>query len=1264
MRRGGAREGIRSRMSIPEDPYRPHPPKHLREQAARRILVLDGAMGTMLQGHGLGEEDYRGARFADHPGELRGNHDLLCLTRPELVEEVHRTYFEAGADIVETNTFSATSIAQADYGLGAIVRELNEAAARLARRAARSVEAADPGRPRFVCGVLGPTNRTASISPRVEDPGFRNVTFEELAEAYAEQTRGLLDGGVDLLMVETVFDTLNAKAALHAIREVLDERGTDCPILISGTLTDASGRTLSGQTVEAFTNSVRHAEPFAIGLNCALGPDQLRPWLEELSRIAEFAVSCHPNAGLPNEFGGYDLGPEAMAAQIGRWAREGHLNIVGGCCGTTPEHIAAIARVVEGVPPRTIPEVEPLCRLSGLEPLSLRPGLNLVNVGERTNVTGSRRFRRLIEEDRYDEALEVARQQVEGGAQLLDVNMDEGLLDSEAAMVRFLRLVAAEPDIARVPIMVDSSRWEVLEAGLRSIQGKGVANSISLKDGEELFRERARRIRRLGAAVVVMAFDEEGQAETVERKVAICTRAWEILTREVGFPPEDIIFDPNVFAIATGIPEHDGYGVAFLEAVREIKRNLPHALTSGGISNLSFSFRGSPVVREALHSVFLYHAVRAGLDLAIVNAGALPIYDDIPDELREACEDVLFERRPDATERLTALAAAHQGREETATREDHAWRDASVRDRLVHALVHGIDEFVEADVEEARLAAGRAIEVIEGPLMEGMNRVGDLFGSGRMFLPQVVKSARVMKRAVARLVPHIERESAAAVAAGEAKATPSGKGRILLATVRGDVHDIGKNIVGVVLQCNGFEVIDLGVMVPSDRILAEAREHAVDVIGLSGLITPSLDEMVHVAGELEREGFRIPLLIGGATTSRTHTAVRIEECYGGPTVHVEDASRAVGVVSRLLDPAGAPAWLARVREEYATLRERHGERGERASLLTLAEARARPAPIDWGRYEPPRPKAPGLHRLETIPLTELREMIDWTPFFQSWELRGRFPDILTDPEVGGPASELLSDAEELLDRIFAEGWLGARGAVLLAPANAVGDDIELYEDESRTRVRARIHTLRQQFAKGSPDDPRPNLALADFVAPKRTGLPDWAGAFAVTAGIGLPELTARFTAEHDDYRAILAQSLADRLAEAGAEWLHRKVRRELWGYATEERASNEDLIAERYRGIRPAPGYPACPDHSEKRTLLDLVGADAIGISLTESCAMLPTASVSGWYLAHPDSFYFGVGRIGRDQVEDLARRKGITPEEAERWLRPNLANEPDRSRA
>jgi 5-methyltetrahydrofolate--homocysteine methyltransferase len=1245
----------------------------LEAAAAERILVLDGAMGTMVQGYALSEADYRGDRFGDHPRELRGNHDLLSLTRPDVIEAIHRAYFEAGADIVETNTFSATAIAQADYGLEETVRELNRAGAEVARRAAAAVEGADPPRPRFVCGILGPTNRTASLSPRVEDPGFRNVSFDVLARAYAEQARGLLEGGVDLLMVETVFDTLNAKAALFALESVFEEAEFRLPVMISGTLTDASGRTLSGQTVEAFLNSVRHARPFSIGLNCALGAKQLRPYVEELSRMAEFRVSCHPNAGLPNEFGGYDQSPGEMAELLGRFAGDGHLNVVGGCCGTTPAHVAALAAVVAGLRPRVPAEPPRRCRLSGLEPLNIGPELLFVNVGERTNVTGSRRFRALIREGRYEDALEVARQQVKGGAQVLDVNMDEGLLDSEGAMVRFLNLVAAEPEIARIPVMVDSSRWEVLEAGLRRIQGKGIVNSISLKDGEPLFRERSRLVRRYGAAVVVMAFDEEGQAETVERKMEVCTRAYRILTEEVGFPPEDIILDPNVFAIATGIPEHDGYGVAFLEAVRRIRTELPHALTSGGISNLSFSFRGSPEVREALHAVFLYHAIRAGLDMGIVNAGALPVLDEIPRELREAAEDLLFMRRPDATERMTALAERFRGVERR-REEDLEWRKGDPRQRLLHALVHGIDAHVEEDVEAARLEAERAIRVIEGPLMDGMNRVGDLFGAGKMFLPQVVRSARVMKKAVAHLVPWVEAEAeadadagldpdhdtgprAGKAEAGTGEAAHQGKGTVLLATVRGDVHDIGKNIVGVVLQCNGHRVVDLGVMVPADRILEAAREHRAEVIGLSGLITPSLDEMVHVAAELERAGLEVPLLIGGATTSRAHTAVRIEERYRGPVVHVNDASRAVGVVSRLLNPDEAPAYLARVREEYQALRERHAGRPERAPLLSLAEARANAFPANWERHTPEAPARPGLHRFADESLEELRDYIDWTPFFQAWELNGSHPEILSDPDRGEAARRLLADAEELLEDLIHSRALRARGAVGLFPAQAAGDDVELYADESRSDAVGRIHTLRQQFAKPG----RPNLALADFVAPRDSGVRDWVGAFVVTAGIGLEALTARFREAHDDYRAILAQSLADRLAEAFAEKLHERVRRELWGYAAGEALSNEERIGERYRGIRPAPGYPACPDHTGKRTLMTLLRAgESAGVSLTESCAMLPTASVSGWYLAHPESFYFGVGRVGRDQVEDYAARTGLTVEETERWLRPNLAYEPD----
>jgi len=1222
--------------------------RSLSEEAASRILVLDGAMGTVLQDVHLVEGDYRGELFRDHSLELKGNHDILCLTRPDLIEEIHRRYFLAGADIVETNTFSSTSIGQSEYGLAEVVPELNRAAARLARNAADAVERADPSRPRFVCGVLGPTNRTASISPKVEDPAYRDVSFQELVTVYAEQTRALLEGGADLLMVETVFDTLNAKAALFAIRSVLDALGREVPVMISGTITDLSGRTLSGQTPEAFLNSVRHARPFSVGLNCALGARQLAPYLEELSRTADTLTSCHPNAGLPNEFGGYDQGPAEMARLVGDFAKRGFLNVVGGCCGTTPEHIEAIAEAVAQYPPRPVPEPAPLCRLSGLEPLNIGPDLNFVNVGERTNVTGSKRFQTLIKESRFEEALEVARGQVDGGAQILDVNMDEGLLDSHAAMVHFLRLVASEPDISRIPVMVDSSRWEVLEAGLECLQGKGIVNSISLKDGEDLFRERARTILRHGAAVVVMAFDEEGQAETRERKVEICTRAYRILTEEVGFPAQDIIFDPNVFAVATGIPEHDGYAVAFIEAVREIKETLPRALTSGGISNLSFSFRGNGPLREAMHTIFLYHAIRAGLDMGIVNAGALPVYDEVPIPLRDAIEDVLFQRRPDATERLTEIAERHRG-EGTRPSEDLGWREGTPEERLAHSLVKGIDRWVEEDTEAARQGVERALDVIEGPLMQGMNVVGDLFGAGRMFLPQVVKSARVMKKAVAYLLPYMEAEKRE----GEVSST---KGRVLLATVKGDVHDIGKNIVGVVLQCNGYEVRDLGVMVPSERILETARTEEVDVIGLSGLITPSLDEMVHVASELEREGFRLPLLIGGATTSRAHTAIKVEERYGGPTIHVLDASRAVGVVSKLLHPRERQGYVARVREEYALLRERQRGRREKAPLVPISEARGNPFPVDWSMYEPPRPRSTELHVFEEPSLAELREYIDWTPFFQAWELKGKYPDILSDPDRGEAATRLLEDANQLLDEIIGSGSLRGAGAARIWPAQAVGDDVELFESEDRDRVLGRIHTLRQQFGK---DGGRANLALADFVAPRDSGRPDWVGGFVVTTGIGLEELVSRFQARHDDYRAILAQSLADRLAEAYAERLHEQVRREIWGYVKDERLSKEDLILERYPGIRPAPGYPACPDHTEKGTLMELLDAEArVGVRLTESFAMTPTAAVSGWYLSHPEAFYFGIGRIGRDQVEDYARRKGWSVEEAERWLTPSLGYE------
>ncbi len=1219
----------------------------LQSLLAQRILVLDGAMGTMIQSYDLTEDDFRGERLRDHPRELRGNNDLLALTRPDVIEAIHRAYFDAGADLAETNTFNAQAISQADYGLEHLVRDLNLAAAQIARRAADAATAATPERPRFVAGVLGPTNRTASISPDVSDPAFRNVTFDQLASAYREQAAALLDGGVDVLMIETVFDTLNAKAALVAVRTLLAERGTDVPLMVSGTITDLSGRTLSGQTVEAFWHSVGHAELLSVGLNCALGAGQLRPYVEELAGIAGTRVSCHPNAGLPNAFGGYDEAPDTMATQLREFAEAGFLNIVGGCCGTTPRHIRAIADAVAGLPPRAVPAIVPRLRLSGLEPLTVRPDSLFVNVGERTNVTGSARFARLIKDDDYEGALEVARQQVENGAQVIDVNMDEGMLDSRAAMERFLRLIAGEPDIAKVPVMVDSSRWEVLETGLQNLQGKGIVNSISLKEGEADFIAKARTIRRYGAAVVVMAFDERGQADTAERKVEICTRAFEILTRRVGFPAEDIIFDPNIFAVATGIEEHNTYALAYLEAVRRIKRDLPGVHVSGGVSNLSFAFRGSPAIREAMHSAFLYHAVHAGMDMGIVNPGQLAIYEDIPPELLTAVEDVLFDRRPDATERLLSLAGRFRG-EHVEAKADAEWRALPVAERLKHALVEGVQDHIEADVEEARQRLGRPIAVIEGPLMDGMNVVGDLFGAGKMFLPQVVKSARVMKQAVAYLQPYLEAEKAGDL--------PT-KGRILLATVKGDVHDIGKNIVGVVLGCNGFEVVDLGVMVPAQKILETARTAGADAIGLSGLITPSLDEMVHVAREMTRQGFEVPLLIGGATTSRAHTAVKVAPAYAGPTVHVLDASRSVGVLSTLLASDRRGPFLEGLRGEYDRIRARHGDRDAAKVLLPLTEARLRHAALDWEAYDPPAPRRPGVHVWDDYPLTELRPYIDWSPFFRTWELSGTYPAILRDSTVGEQARLLLADAERLLDRIIQEGLLTARAVCGLFPANAVGDDIELYADGDGAAVRAVVHGLRQQFEKPPG---RPNLCLTDFVAPATCGKRDYVGAFAVTTGHGLDALCAEFERAQDDYQSILAKALADRLAEALAERLHQRVRVELWGYAADEGLGNEGLIAERYRGIRPAPGYPACPDHTAKRVLFDLLDVPRVtGITLTESCAMLPTAAVSGWYLAHPDAHYFGVGRIGRDQVEDYARRTGRPLADAERWLAPNLAYDP-----
>jgi len=1222
--------------------------KKILELLGRRILFLDGAMGTMIQRYRLAEADYRGARFADWATDLKGNNDLLALTRPEVIREIHDAYLDAGADIIETNTFNATRVAMADYRMEELAFEINLAAARLARAAADGFSALTPEKPRFVAGVLGPTNRTATLSPDVNDPGFRNIDFDTLVAAYTESARGLVEGGVDLLLIETVFDTLNAKAAVFAIESFFEESGARLPVMISGTITDASGRTLTGQVTEAFWNSLRHARPVSIGLNCALGAKQLRPYVEELARIADTHVSAHPNAGLPNEFGEYDETPEEIAAELGDWAGHGFINIVGGCCGTTPEHIRAIVAAVSVHPPRRIPEIDPCCRLSGLEPLTIAADSLFVNVGERTNVTGSARFKRLVMEGDYETALEVAREQVENGAQIIDVNMDEGMLDAEAAMVRFLRLIAAEPDIARVPVMIDSSRWSVIEAGLKCIQGKGVVNSISLKEGEAEFLRHARLLRRYGAAAIVMAFDEQGQADTRARKVEICARAYRLLTEQVGFPAEDIIFDPNIFAVATGIEEHNGYGLAFIEAVRDIKATLPHALVSGGVSNVSFSFRGNNTVREAIHAVFLYHAVQAGMDMGIVNAGQLAIYADIPQALRERIEDVILNRRDDATERLLEIAGQYRGEGGAAERKETLeWRGWPVEKRLEHALVQGIADFIEADTEEARRAAARPLDVIEGPLMSGMNVVGDLFGAGKMFLPQVVKSARVMKKAVAYLLPYMEQEQ------GEAAQS---NGRILMATVKGDVHDIGKNIVGVVLQCNSYEVIDLGVMVPAETILQAARERQVDLIGLSGLITPSLDEMVHVGSEMQRQGFTVPLLIGGATTSQIHTAVKIDPQYQGAVVYVPDASRAVGVASSLLSATQRAEYTHGIKERYRELREQRQSQQRARKLVALDEARANRFRIDWDKYQPARPEFPGLRVLAEYPLPELVNRIDWGPFFKAWELAGRFPQILDDATVGAEARRLFEDAQNMLERIIREQWLTASGVMGLFPANSVGDDVELYGDESRTVVLTTFHFLRQQM--GKREDAH-SLCLADFVAPKETGVADYLGVFAVTAGLGIERKLAEFEADHDDYHAILLKALADRLAEAFAERLHERVRKEFWGYAMGENLSNEELIREEYRGIRPAPGYPACPDHTEKGilwNLLDPIGN--AGMHLTESFAMLPTASVSGFYFSLPEARYFGLGKIGRDQVEDYARRKGMTVREVERWLAPVLGYE------
>ncbi|UYO52784.1 methionine synthase [Rhodopseudomonas palustris] len=1243
-------------MSISKSPIA----DRLRALAAQRILVLDGAMGTMIQQLQFDEAAFRGMRFKDFHRDLRGNNDLLILTQPQAIEDIHAQYLRAGADIVATNTFSSTSIAQADYDMSDLAYEMSRDGARLARNAAAKVEAED-GKPRFVAGAIGPTNRTASISPDVANPGYRAVTFDDLRIAYSEQINGLLDGGADILLLETIFDTLNAKAALYAIAEITDARGIDVPVMISGTITDKSGRLLSGQMPEAFWNSVRHARPITIGFNCALGAKDLRAHIADISRVADTLVCAYPNAGLPNEFGQYDESPEYMAGLVGEFAEAGLVNIVGGCCGTTPAHIKAIAEAVAPHKPRVIPTIEPRLRLSGLEPFELTKDIPFVNVGERTNVTGSAKFRKLITAGDYAAALQVARDQVENGAQIIDVNMDEGLLDSEAAMVTFLNLVAAEPDIAKVPVMVDSSKFNVIEAGLKCLQGKPVVNSISLKEGEDKFIHEAGIAKRHGAAVVVMAFDETGQADTYARKTEICARAYDILVNRVGFPPEDIIFDPNIFAIATGLEEHNNYGVDFIEATRWIRQNLPHAHVSGGVSNLSFSFRGNEPVREAMHSVFLYHAIKAGMDMGIVNAGQMIVYDDIDPELRQVCEDVILNRDPGASERLLALADKYRGQGKQQKEQDLAWRSWPVEQRLSHALVHGITEFIEADTEEARAKAERPLHVIEGPLMAGMNVVGDLFGDGKMFLPQVVKSARVMKQAVAYLMPFMEAEKAANLAAGKDSGERSSAGKIVLATVKGDVHDIGKNIVGIVLQCNNFEVIDLGVMVPAAKIIETAKAENADIIGLSGLITPSLDEMSFLAGELQRSGFDIPLLIGGATTSRVHTAVKIDPAYpAGSVVHVNDASRAVGVASSLLSKDKGVAYAAEIRADYAKISAAHHRAQADKKRLTLTAARANATKIDWAATKPVKPSFIGTRSFGSYSLAELVDYIDWTPFFQAWELAGRFPAILEDGVVGEAARSLYADARKMLDRIVTENWFTANATIGFWPANAQGDDILVYADEARTTPIATLHSLRQQLDKR---EGRANAALSDFIAPVASGVADYIGGFVVTAGIGEDVIADKFKAERDDYSSIMVKALADRLAEAFAERMHARVRREFWGYAPDETLSADDLILEKYQGIRPAPGYPAQPDHTEKATLFELLDAEAsAGVTLTESFAMWPGSSVSGLYFSHPQSAYFGVGKIERDQVEDYAARKGWDVATAERWLAPVLNYIPSRS--
>ncbi|MGO4672814.1 methionine synthase [Bosea sp. 2YAB26] len=1225
----------------------------LRQSASERILVLDGAMGTQIQNLKLSEAEFRGERFKGWNHDLKGNNDLLVLTQPDAIREIHLAYFQAGADIVETNTFSSTQIAQADYGMEALAYELNVASAKLAREAAALAQKVD-GRRRFVAGAIGPTNRTLSISPDVNNPGFRAVTFDQVRESYAEQVRGLIDGGSELILVETIFDTLNAKAAIVAIEEVYREKGLRLPVMISGTITDLSGRTLSGQTTEAFWNAIRHAAPLTVGLNCALGAREMRAHIKDLSRVADTLICAYPNAGLPNEFGLYDESPEATAGMLAEFADAGLVNVVGGCCGTTPGHIRAIAEAVAGKPPRAVPEIKRYLRLAGLEPFTLDETIPFVNVGERTNVTGSARFRKLVKEGDFAAALDVARDQVANGAQVIDINMDEGLLDSEKAMTEFCNLIASEPDISRVPIMVDSSKFHVIEAGLKTIQGKPIVNSISMKEGEEAFLDHARICRNYGAAVVVMAFDETGQADTFERKIEICTRAYKLLTEQIGFPPEDIIFDPNIFAVATGIEEHDNYGNDFIEATRAIRETLPHAHISGGVSNLSFSFRGNEKVREAMHSVFLYHCIKAGMDMGIVNAGQLGSYDDLDPELRELCEDVVLNRRKDSTERLLDAAPRFKGDGSVAiSGKDMAWRDNPVEKRLEYALVNGITAFIDTDVEEARAAAEKPLHVIEGPLMAGMNVVGDLFGAGKMFLPQVVKSARVMKQAVAYLMPYMEEEKR--LNGGSER---SAAGKVLMATVKGDVHDIGKNIVGVVLQCNNYEVIDLGVMVPTQKILDVARKEKVDIIGLSGLITPSLDEMVTVASEMEREGFDIPLLIGGATTSRVHTAVKIHPAYSqGQTVYVTDASRAVGVVSSLLSQDQKPAYIEGVRGEYAKVAAAHRRSEADKQRLPLVKARTNAFKADWANYTPPKPSFLGTRVFRTYDIADLVPVIDWTPFFQTWEMKGRFPAILQDEKQGEAARALWDDAQAMLKRIVEERWFNPKAVIGFWPANAVGDDIRLYTGESRQDTLATFHGLRQQLSKR---DGKPNMCISDFVAPEGIERPDYIGAFVVTAGAEEERISEKFARDNDDYRSIMVKALADRFAEAMAERMHQLVRTQFWGYAPDENLANEDLIREEYRGIRPAPGYPAQPDHTEKETLFELLQAERrVGVKLTESFAMWPGSSVSGLYLSHPDAYYFGVAKVERDQVEDYAARKGMAIQEVERWLAPILNYEP-----